>query len=224
VKEEIAARIRAITDEMQLSQSAMAARLGMPLGSYKKYASGISAPGAEAIGAFVALGINATWLLTGRGERWAPQGGDGRRLGAITIPAGFVLIPRFDPHGADGSPDSPQDASVGAGFWRDWLEREAGAPAEQLVVVYVDGDSMEPTLRHGDLVLVDRSAQELRQDGIYVLMLDGHMTIKRLQRVAGRRVRVTSSNPAYEPFEVDDAWDDADHWIVGRVVWAGRRL
>lgn len=135
-----------------------------------------------------------------------------------------MLVPRFEPHSRGAGPDAPQKASVGAGFRRDWLEREAGVPAEQLVVVYVDGDSMEPTLRHGDLVLVDRSARDLRQDGIYVLMLDDHMTIKRLQRVAGRRVRVTSSNPAYEPFEMDDVRDDADHWIVGCAVWAGRRL
>ncbi len=72
--------------------------------------------------------------------------------------------------------------------------------------------------------MLDRSIRELNQDGIYVLMLDDHMVIKRLQRPAGRRVRVSSTNPAYTLFEMDDEWDDADHWIVGRAVWAGRRL
>jgi hypothetical protein len=103
-----------------------------------------------------------------------------------------------------------------------WLRGLRLDPAH-LSVIQVVGDSMSPTLDDGDDILVDRSdaAPGLR-DGIYVLRLDGALNVKRLivDRARGR-VSVKSDNPAYTSWPTLDL-SRLD--VIGRVIWAGRRL
>ena len=40
-------------------------------------------------------------------------------------------------------------------------------------VVFVRGDSMEPEIQNGDMILVDRQNNGLQREGIYVFRLDG---------------------------------------------------
>ena len=87
----------------------------------------------------------------------------------------------------------------------------------------VDGDSMEPSLRTGELVMVDRSASGRGiAPGIWVFSVRGALSIKRLQALPSGQFRVLSDNPAYEPYTVDPAADPFQ--LIGRVVWAGRRF
>ena len=107
-------------------------------------------------------------------------------------------------------------------FDPSWLRGMKLDPA-QLSVIQVMGDSMAPTLSDGDDILVNLSdgAAGLR-DGIYVLRLDGALNVKRLivDRARGR-VSVKSDNPAYTSWPTLDL-SRLD--VIGRVVWAGRRL
>lgn len=59
--------------ESGLGQKEAASLLGVKPSSYQKYEMDISAPGAEAMEAFVRAGINANWLLTGEGEMLRPR-------------------------------------------------------------------------------------------------------------------------------------------------------
>ena len=83
---------------------------------------------------------------------------------------------------------------------------------EKLGLLYVDGDSMEPTLRRGDLVLCDSCGYD--GEGVYVLMRDGDSYVKRVYKDSGKFV-IKSDNPMYptkeEPLESENLG------IVGRV-------
>lgn len=84
---------------------------------------------------------------------------------------------------------------------------------------------MEPTLRPGDVILVDhREATKQPRDGIYVVRMDDSLLVKRLQRLPGGQVKVTIDNTAYEPFMINMTQRDGEFDIVGRVVWCGRRM
>jgi len=78
---------------------------------------------------------------------------------------------------------------------------------------------MEPTLRHGDEILVDRNWQPLR-DGIHVVRLDDAVLVKRLGMQGAGRIVLLSDNPAYRPIEC--GLDEVT--VVGRVVWKGGRI
>jgi phage repressor protein C with HTH and peptisase S24 domain len=117
--------------------------------------------------------------------------------------------------GAVGATEIPFDAFR---FSRRWL-REQGLEQTMLSSIRVMGDSMEPLLRDGDEILVDRSSRPFRE-GVHVVRLGDALHVKLLQAVPPDRLRLISKNPAYETVEVGMA--DVD--VVGRVVWKGGRL
>ncbi len=132
----------------------------------------------------------------------------------------FVDVPRL-----------PLDASAGPGayaadelpvdtfrFSARWL-RAQGFEANMLSAIAVAGDSMEPLLRDGDEILVDRSPHPLR-DGIHVVRVGDALLVKRLQVGVPGRIVLESENPAYRPIELPPE----DVQVIGRVVWKGGRL
>ncbi len=190
--------------------------------------------------AIAGSGINAHWLLTGDGpmliEEAAGYGGqailtgEGVDLAADQVreeSGAYALVPLYDVRAAAGHGAVVEREQIidWLAFRKDWLWRELHAAATDLYLIEVDGESMEPTLRPGDVILVDRrSAQLVPRDGVYVMRMDGTLLVKRLQRLPGRQVRVTSDNPAYQPFALSLEQPGDDLAIVGRVVWTGRRM
>lgn len=136
----------------------------------------------------------------------------------------LVVVPRL-PLGASagaGTLDEDERGVDAIAFNERWL-RDLGGRPDSLSIIRVDGESMAPTLGHGDDIMVDRSdAADRLRDGIYVLRLDDALMVKRVAMTLRRdRFSVRSDNPAYPD------WDDVDPdsvVIVGRVIWAGRRM
>jgi hypothetical protein len=151
----------------------------------------------------------------------AELGGGGDISSAAGREAGdWVEIPRLALDasagaGALGAEELPFDAFR---FSSRWL-REQGLDRAALSAIAVAGDSMEPVLKDGDEILVDKTARPLRE-GIHVVRLGEALHVKRVQAVGPSRLALISANPAYPPIEV--ALDDVD--VVGRVVWKGGRL
>lgn len=135
-------------------------------------------------------------------------------------PGDWVDVPRLPLEasagpGAVGAAEVPFDAFR---FSRRWL-REQGLEPALLSSIRVMGDSMEPLLRDGDEILVDRTPRTFRE-GVHVVRLGEALHVKLLQAVPPDRLRLISKNPAYETVEVGMAQVD----VVGRVVWKGGRL
>ena len=83
---------------------------------------------------------------------------------------------------------------------------------------------MEPEVRSGDILLINRSVTEPRGEGVYVVSLDGDLLVKRWQRSGADQLVLKATNPAYDPVEIDlTAVGDAFR-IIGRVAWVGRNL
>ena len=82
-----------------------------------------------------------------------------------------------------------------------WLARFGKDTAALMVV----GDSMEPTLENGDLIVCDTYGWSY--EGIYVLQLGDHIFVKRVQRLP-KIFRIISDNTRYpvmeEPIESQD--------------------
>lgn len=153
-------------------------------------------------------------------------GVDEKLLGGLASPSaktGLRLIPKLAV-GASAGPGAINDAETLAGkigFDEKWL-RKQGLEPSKLSLIRVDGESMAPTLNHGDDIMVDNSAAAAPfRDGIHVIRLDDVLMVKRLSKGPAARLSVLSDNPAYPD------WPDVDGAsvaIIGRVVWAGRRL
>lgn len=130
------------------------------------------------------------------------------------------LLPNFVGLGAGGTEEGDEGQ---ISFSRDLIENELRAPADQLLAMVAEGNSMEPNFLGGDQILVDTRRKSLAQPGAFCLWDgDGHV-IKFLERIQGSdppKVRVISANSLYEPTE---RLLEEIH-LVGRVVWFGRRV
>ena len=137
----------------------------------------------------------------------------------------MVRVPRLDVGASAGAGAlNEREATIShIAFERNWLRQICRGETSRLAFIRVQGDSMSPTLADGDDILVDESdgAERLR-DGIYVLRREETLMVKRLgTNPTARSVTIKSDNPAYPE------WRDCDLAtlaLIGRVVWAGRKL
>jgi len=108
------------------------------------------------------------------------------------------------------------EQSIGYIEGEDALSR----PGRDVFWMPVRGDSMADTLPKGGLVPVQRfdpTWTELREDDVYLVRLEGAIQIKRLQRRPDGRIRVVSDNKHYDDFDVT-LDDGTDFEILGRVL------
>lgn len=132
---------------------------------------------------------------------------------------GVVAVPRL-----------PLEASAGPGtfgaeeishdtfqFSKRWL-REMGLEGADLSAIRVEGDSMEPLLRSGDDIFVDRNKRS--GEGVFVVRIGDALHVKQVQASAPGRISLVSENKAYAPVELSR--DEVE--VIGRVVWKGGRI
>ncbi len=137
----------------------------------------------------------------------------------------FVFIPRYNLQAAAGYGASADDEKpvFSMAFRKYWIDNYLRADPHNLSVISVTGDSMEGVLNQRDVILVNH-AECNPGAGLFVVRMDGDLIVKRVQRLPGNRLEVSSANEAYKPFEVDMNNMSADFEIIGRVVWFGRQI
>jgi phage repressor protein C with HTH and peptisase S24 domain len=82
----------------------------------------------------------------------------------------------------------------------------------------VSGDSMEPSYRDGDVIIVSPTASVRRGDRVVVRLKGGDLIAKQLQRAGAQRIELAPFNPAHPPLSIavtDLAW-------MARIVWASQ--
>lgn len=205
-------RFKELVDEVAGGKrSAFAREVGLPDSTVQSYFVMKIQPTADKLIKIAKkTGVNLNWLLLGEGprERFEPE---------------FVVVPRIEVRlGAGGEAEVYDvEEKENYAFRRDWL-LSRGNPKHMRLMTVV-GDSMEPTLSEGDLVLVDLSKTDPR-DGIYALRIHTGLVVKRVQRMGKSRIRVISDNPKYPPQEFDLESEGNDLAVIGKVIWLGRSL
>ena len=173
-------------------------------------------------------GVSLNWLVAEDGPMYVPSTEyQNSQLSAdepkayIAKSNDFVFIPQMGETSAgDGLiPDNTIEMRVA--IRREWLQRK-GNPGN-MSLIRVSGDSMEPTLLSGDLVLVDHSRQYIDpQGGIYAIVIDKKIMVKRVQILYHKQLlKIISDNTSkYQPIEIE-----ADQVIInGKAIWYGREL
>lgn len=222
----VAKRLREARGFYDENQKEMAARLGAPYRTYQGWENGVAPPSLDVLNRLVELGFNADWLLAGTGPMRRPEEDASFQAVVVREAPGLVSIPFYEDTraAAGGGALANGDAPRFIAMEEAYLSRAFGVGARELAVMPADGESMEPTIRAGELMLFDRSEHGCRlRDGIFIVRLEGALVVKRLQPLPGQVVEVKSDNPAYTPYtlRLDPGTDFA---ILGRVVVIFRRL
>lgn len=204
----------------KLNQTKLGEMVGLDQTSISDLEQGKSQTTGKLTELAVALRVDPIWLATGKGsmertggEQHSPSEDD------------YALIPQYSAKGQSGAGYLNDHVEVkgGLAFKRDWLSR-MGAKPENLRVIYAEGDSMEPYIMDGDVVLLDLSKTEPASNKVYAISRpDGGVSIKRLtQRFSGEWV-ISSDNPNKAKYQDEALGADsvAQVPIIGKVIWRG---
>ncbi|CCH49968.1 LexA family transcriptional regulator [Pseudodesulfovibrio piezophilus] len=103
-------------------------------------------------------------------------------------------------------------------FRADWLNTR-GNPSN-MVLMEVIGNSMEPEIKEGDMVLIDESRTDVLSGGIYAVGVEDTVMVKRVERLPGTLV-LRSDNLDYAPIHLSG--DELNNVrVIGKVLWISR--
>ncbi len=105
-------------------------------------------------------------------------------------------------------------------FRKDWLSRKGNA--EKMVLLDIFGNSMEPELKEGDVVLIDESQKDILAGSIYAVGIDDTIMVKRLEK-RPKRLALLSENTKNETIYMEG--EDLNRVrLIGKVLWVGREF
>lgn len=134
----------------------------------------------------------------------------------------LVAVPELDLAYGMGAAfaDLPVTAQIHH-FPRAWLRRYTRSSPDRLYFAQGIGDSMEPTLHDGDLLLIDTAQNRLTAaERIWAIAYAECLMIKRLRPIPEARIEVWSDNRHIAPFT---AGQDEIR-IIGRIIAVQRKL
>lgn len=211
----VADRIRELAQDKDMNIKKFSKFLEVSERTIQNYLAGVSLPNGRSLTDLAEkIGASPAWILVGMGPKYLT--GNHQNL-HHPIPD-FVPIPRYVVEASAGYRAAVHDEGCSGyyAFNRKFLERR-GLKPNDLSVIAVKGDSMEPDLSEGDLILLDRAQTELCDGYVYVVRFNDDLFVKRVQKLPGNRIQLLSSNPLYPPITVEGA-DHTGIQIIGRVV------
>lgn len=139
-----------------------------------------------------------------------------------------VAVPFYQQEASAGPGVFAEDSSQAdqmLTFPTSLIGRHGRAGSSSLFAIQAKGDSMEPTIRDGSLLVSERpSHPQATREGIHVLSRNDLLFVKRVQPREPGVIRLRSDNPNYEPedIRIDDPQQDIR--IIGRVIWIGHSI
>ena len=221
------ARLRLVVAQWP-SADRLARATGVSPSAFRKWLKGEAEPSRDRLVALAGTaGVSVAWLAQGEGPEPDLVGLDARARspgGAGPDRASFHLLPKVAEAAAAGSGQhSASSATEFIGFRHDWLRATFNRQPEDIILETAVGDSMEPQIGNGDLLLVDTTDQTVRNFGIYVIEVRSERLVKRVQRKFDGSLILISDNIHYQPETI--APDIATEVrFVGRVIWRGSSL
>lgn len=173
--------IKQIRKSHYLNQTEFANRIGVTQGAVSQWENGLTRPNLDQLRAIsAAFGVSVDNIV-------AQLNGEPRRdLDAVNIRRAAVPILGTIACGQRVTPDTTPEgyADLPDGIRADFALR-------------CKGDSMEPTLKDGDLVLI-RQQPEVEQGQIAAVNIGGETTLKHVYR-QDNGLLLVADNPAYSP-------------------------
>lgn len=146
--------------------------------------------------------------------------------GDIWVHPDYINIPLYDVRAAAGHGNfvDSEDKKDLLLFRRGFIEEELRGQSTDFSLIFVDGESMSPTLRPGEIIMVDHRDHAFQRDGVYVMQMDGTLIVKTVRSLPDNQAEIISDNPAYGKFSINKKEPPDGFRVIGRVVWNGRRM
>jgi phage repressor protein C with HTH and peptisase S24 domain len=161
------------------------------------------------------VGISLDWLATGEGDMRIFRSRDAATQSSedfafAHLPNGYMLR-------ADTQEPVYSNLIVDSlAFRADYLQRMLGREPTDLFLLRIDGDAMEPTLRAGDLCLVDAQKTRVTASGLYALLIDGVPHVRRID-LGENGIHIIADNTHYPPQYISSNLHGSVK-IIGKII------
>jgi phage repressor protein C with HTH and peptisase S24 domain len=151
---------------------------------------------------------------------------DAAALRDRNAPEGYLAVPELDLRAAAGAGalhDGLEETKDVWYFPDPMVRHEFRAQHQDLRIITVQGDSMEPLLASGDRIMIDTSQRVPVPPGIFVIWDGMGLVAKRVEHAPHSEpptVIIRSVNPEYATYQRDAE----EVHVVGRVIWAAKRF
>lgn len=142
--------------------------------------------------------VNSEWLQYGTGEIFIRNGN-------------YVYIKAAEV--ADNMP------KYNLPMLKFFIEEELNTKSDKLNYYVVSNDNMNPTIRKGDVVFVDKSDNFLENEGVYLLETDEKKFLRRLVLVPEKHLANDNQNIKH-----GSILPDSTIKCIGRLVWFSRKI
>ncbi|WP_028581725.1 LexA family transcriptional regulator [Desulfogranum japonicum] len=164
-------------------------------------------------------GLLTEWIIEGK----EPRRLDLKSSVADSQCAEFTMVPKYKARLSSGHGSFRTSDQIEANYaFRTEFIRSKGNPKD-MALFEIMGDSMEPFIYDGDVVMVDMSKNELEDivDGKAYAFREGEtVKVKRLSRQANRLIASSENYQKYPPYQLENG----DFGIIGKVIWLGHEV
>lgn len=218
-------RVKARRMELGITQKELGDLVGISQNSITKIENGGNTTFITELAS--ALGVDVMWLSTGASEHKSAQKVIEQSLDNYYSNERDLLhkhrIDYYDVRAAAGltgfeNSDYPEIISSLYLTDEGMSQLVGKKSSDGICLVNVPTDSMEPTIRKGDIVFLDTKVNAYSGDGIYAFAIDGALFIKRIQKLVGGGYRLHSDNKEnYDPQDIsEDICQSAN--FIGRFI------
>ena len=157
--------------------------------------------------------LNPAWLEKGTGPTFSNQN---------NYQEIFLQVPKVRARlsAGGGSFETKPEIEEFYSFRNDWLSKKG--KSEDMVLMDIFGNSMEPELKERDTVLIDQSQKAVLAGAIYAVGLDDTIVVKRLEK-RPKELVLLSENRSYPPISFRGEEMNSVR-IIGKVIWVCREL
>lgn len=144
------------------------------------------------------MNCNLNWLLAGEGHMF-----ENSAETQVNQTNQYAYVPYFESRIGAGRGLIPEvNAEIGLVFRREWIVRFKDP--KNVSLIKVEGESMEPTLVSGGIILVDHGKNYVSpQGGVHVITVGEEVMVKRLHvDYSTGKVKVISDNKKYPTFDL----------------------
>lgn len=216
-------RIEERLNKLGMSQSELARRVGIKQPTIHALIRGNNTGSKHLHRIAAELETSPAWLV-GESEDDSPVTFAPSALEALTEKLDLAIVPELEigySMGAGATIFEQYEQKGVVPFQRAWLRSMMRGSISDLFVARGEGDSMQPTILDGDIVLIDTAQKDIRQqDRIWAVAYGDLGMVKRVRRRPNGSYLLLSDNATVPPVECADE----EMYVIGRVIWIGRRI
>jgi SOS-response transcriptional repressor LexA len=196
------------------SQSELAAALQINRSAITQARKKGAVPGKWILQLYKKFGLNPDWVEFGHGRTFLKgnDGDDGKYKNIPKVKARLCA--------GGGSFEVGSEIEGYYAFQKEWLMSKG--TSDNMVLMDIFGNSMEPELKDGDTILIDESQKDVLAGAIYAVGVDDTIMVKRVEKHPNKLV-LLSDNRDYSPIYLEGVEIDSVR-IIGKVIWICREF